>query len=260
MASSTGSEGGVKPTLLAFHGSGSNATIHTVQLARLMRIIKPYFNVESLEAPFPSNAGPGILPFFDGCGPFKRWLHSSVSIEEMKAGNSTNEMPVEVEEVVKAAVEKVRKEGGKVIGLIGFSQGTKVVAGLLKGSEILRSLQQRGGDVSSLDWLDFAFGVSVCGSYPPPLFPPSVTALVKDEALLKSKISIPTFHVQGLQDQWHWAGQGLVDGWYEVGEGKSVVRGWEMGHYYPVKPEESEEIGAWMVGVLKGAEGEKAVE
>lgn len=41
--------GSVKPTLLAFHGSGSNATVHTVQLARLMRVIKDHFEVESLE-------------------------------------------------------------------------------------------------------------------------------------------------------------------------------------------------------------------
>jgi hypothetical protein len=80
-------------------------------------------------APFTSNAGPGILPFFDGCGPFKRWLHSSVTIEAMKKGDSTDEMPDEVEAVVKEAVEKVKREGGKVVGLIGFSQGTKVVAG-----------------------------------------------------------------------------------------------------------------------------------
>ena len=39
----------VKPTLLAFHGSGSNATIHTVQLARLNRVLKEHFNVETLE-------------------------------------------------------------------------------------------------------------------------------------------------------------------------------------------------------------------
>lgn len=38
-----------KPTLLAFHGSGSNATIHSVQLARLVRVIKPYFDIESVE-------------------------------------------------------------------------------------------------------------------------------------------------------------------------------------------------------------------
>jgi predicted esterase len=42
----------MKPTLLAFHGSGSNATIHTVQLARLMRFIKPHFEIESLEGTY----------------------------------------------------------------------------------------------------------------------------------------------------------------------------------------------------------------
>jgi len=45
----SGNETGVKPTLLAFHGSGSNSTVHTVQLARLMRAIKSEFEVESME-------------------------------------------------------------------------------------------------------------------------------------------------------------------------------------------------------------------
>ena len=44
-----GNGAGVKPTLLAFHGSGSNSTVHTVQLARLMRTIKSEFEVESME-------------------------------------------------------------------------------------------------------------------------------------------------------------------------------------------------------------------
>jgi hypothetical protein len=180
----------------------------------------------------------------------------------MMKGNSTDEMPVEVEDVVRSAVQRIRSEGGRVVGLIGFSQGTKVVAGLLKASEIRRILHKRGEDVSHLDWLDFGFAISVCGSYPPPLFPPSITSALSLSSLSSAekaelherKISILAFHVQGLQDQWHWAGQGLIDGWYEVGEGKSVVRGWEMGHYYPVKPEESEEIGAWMLEVLKSLE------
>ncbi|KAH6004799.1 hypothetical protein HBI83_192140 [Parastagonospora nodorum] len=38
------SPGPIKPTLLAFHGSGSNATVHTVQLARLMRLLRPHFD------------------------------------------------------------------------------------------------------------------------------------------------------------------------------------------------------------------------
>lgn len=52
MTPSTAPPGGssqIKPTLLAFHGSGSNSTIHMVQLARLTRYLKPHFNIESME-------------------------------------------------------------------------------------------------------------------------------------------------------------------------------------------------------------------
>ena len=42
-----------KPTILAFHGSGSNATVHTVQLARLKRLLSPHFEVMSLLARKP---------------------------------------------------------------------------------------------------------------------------------------------------------------------------------------------------------------
>jgi predicted esterase len=267
MTSASGSSG-PKPTLLAFHGSGTNATIHTVQLARLNRVLKPSFNVVNLDAPFPSNAGPGVLPFYDGCGPFKSWLNSSVTIEDIKMGDGTSEMPVEVEHVVKDAVARVRREGGRVVGVMGFSQGTKVVAGLLKGSEIRRALQEQGEDVEELDWLDFSFGFSNCGSYPPPLFPPSIMSALRSSSLppseqtklRESKISVPVFHVQGTLDEWNWAGQALIEKWYEVAEGKSVVKSWEQGHNYPVKPEESEEIRDWMVGVLKSLEGDKGAE
>lgn len=40
--------GRTNPTLLTFHGSGSNETIHTVQLARVARILKLHFEFESL--------------------------------------------------------------------------------------------------------------------------------------------------------------------------------------------------------------------
>jgi predicted esterase len=38
-----------KPTILAFHGSGSNGTVHTVQLARLARLLKEHFEIVSME-------------------------------------------------------------------------------------------------------------------------------------------------------------------------------------------------------------------
>jgi hypothetical protein len=194
-------------------------------------------------------------------------MQSSVTISDMKAGNSTNAMPAEIEDLVRTTVQRINSTGGKVVGLIGFSQGTKVVAGLLQGCQIRRALAEKGIDVSQLAHLDFEFGLSVCGSYPPPLIPPSASAALdaavssfgmsveERKELIEGKIRLPAFHVQGLQDEWNWAGQGLVDGWYEVGEGMSVVRHWEQGHLYPVKPEESQEIGEWMLGVLGRGDG-----
>lgn len=255
--------GSPKPTLLAFHGSGSNATIHTVQLARLNRILKDHFTIESLDAPFPSPAGPGILPFFDGCGPFARWLPPTekVTIDVMKAGTSTSEMSKEVERLVRDAVQRVNSSGGRVVGLIGFSQGTKVVAGLLRGAQIRRQLGARGED-----WLgSFRFALSVCGSYPPPLVPSGVLKLPEmagkseeeRERLRSEKITAPVLHVQGQQDEWKWASDGLIQGHYAVGEGMSVVEQWDMGHHYPQKPEESEKMKDWLVEQLRILDGKK---
>ncbi|KAH7392121.1 citrinin biosynthesis oxidoreductase-like protein CtnB [Phaeosphaeria sp. MPI-PUGE-AT-0046c] len=245
----------VKPTVLAFHGSGSNATIHTVQLARLKRFTQDHFEIASLEAPFPSPAGPGILPFFDGCGPFKRWLPPSekVSLESMRSGTSTSLLPPEVEAQLRTRIQSVRGCGGRVIGLIGFSQGTKVVAGLLRASELRKEL-----GLLEEDWCDFEFGVSVCGSYPPPLVPGWVgQRLGEGKEVGEEKIATPTFHVQGKQDEWLWAGNALIENYYEVGEGKSERVEWDMGHHYPVAQEDNEKMAEWMIGVLRKVEARR---
>ncbi|KZM24831.1 uncharacterized protein EKO05_0003482 [Ascochyta rabiei] len=251
-----------KPTLLAFHGSGSNATIHTMQLARLNRVLKEYFHIESLEAPFPSPAGPGILPFFDGCGPFARWLPpgEKVTLEAMKSGASTSALSKEVERLVRDAVGRIATNGGRVVGLIGFSQGTKVVAGLLRAAHVRRQIGARGED-----WLEsFRFALCVCASYPPPLVPgcvqkmPEFVARSEEERekLLKENIVAPVLHVQGEQDEWKWAGDGLIEGHFEVADGMSIVERWDMGHHYPHKPEESERMKDWLVEQLKRVDDE----
>ncbi|KAF2875496.1 serine hydrolase FSH [Massariosphaeria phaeospora] len=241
-----------KPTILAFHGSGSNGLIHTVQLARLSRHLKDQFNIEQVEAPFPSAAGPGVLPMFEGCGPYKRWIPPSeaVSISGMKSGEGSSAMPLQVESLIRDTVTRVAASGGKVAGLIAFSQGTRVLAGLLKGAEIRRAL---GAPHDELAWLDFAFAISVCGSYPPPLVPQcAATALEKSglgaaeqKAVLEGRIAVPTVHVQGLKDEWHWAGQLLIATCYEVGEEKSRVLEFEHDHVYP-SVEDSKVVAEWV--------------
>ncbi|KAH8719204.1 citrinin biosynthesis oxidoreductase-like protein CtnB [Phaeosphaeriaceae sp. PMI808] len=242
-----------KPTLLAFHGSGSNATVHTVQLARLMRCLRPYFDVESLEAPFPSAAGPGVLPFFDGCGPFKRWLPPAdqLSTEAIRAGESTHTLAPEVEFLVRTTVERVQGKGSRVVGLVGFSQGTRIVSGLIRAAEVYRSSPSLYASLSFT--ADLAFGLLVCPSYPPPVFP----SALPEDLVLDKKITSPMFHVLGLQDEWKWAGESLIEKFFEKGEGRSVVVEWEMGHYYPVNSEESEAIAKWMIRAFRGAEEQK---
>ncbi|KAF2196118.1 hypothetical protein GQ43DRAFT_445404 [Delitschia confertaspora ATCC 74209] len=241
------------PTLLAFHGSGSNATCHTVQLARLNRLLRPHFNIIALEAPFASAAGPGILPFFEGCGPFKRW----VPMMEGPQDKRTGVMSTDVEELVKEAVQEVEGEGGKVVGCIGFSQGTRVVAGLLKAREVYLQLKAQGKlpppARQSLAYLGaFKFGISVCGSYPPPLLPESLRCYfspreIEELEAYEEKIRSPTIHVLGKLDEWEWAGKLLIETCYEIGEEKSVVKECEMGHQYPIAAEENEGMRDWIL-------------
>lgn len=256
----------IKPTLLAFHGSGSNAMIHTVQFARLSKYLNPTFEIVHLEGPFASAAGPGVLPFFEGCGPYKRWvpLTEQLSTSAMKNGEGSSSMALETETLVRTTISEIRAKGGRVVGLIGFSQGTRIIAGLLKGAEIAARLQDDGSDVSALDWLqDLEFGISVCDSYPPATLPLSVTKTLssslvsadQQEALLREKIRKPAIHVLGKQDEWMWAGRLFVEQVYEVKEGQSEVLEADVGHQYPIEVRDTERIWAWVEGVWKAAEG-----
>jgi hypothetical protein len=154
-------------------------------------------------------------------------------------------MPIEVENLVRTTVEKVRAKGGKVVGTIGFSQGTRVAAGLLRGSEIRRMvcIQPLGllpppytmilypshilrtltslpsqiqrtitsnpsGDytaakvlLESTQWLDFQFGISVCGSYPPVLLPPCTTELLRAHLQPTAKPEMLEEEMREIQNQ-----------------------------------------------------------
>jgi hypothetical protein len=181
----------------------------------------------------------------------------------MKSGQASSVLPPAVEDLVRAKVEEVREKGGRVAGLIGFSQGTRVVAGLLKGAEIAAQLKALGGGSGNdeLEWLNFPMALSVCGSYPPPTIPASATKALEasslsakeQKALVDGKIAIPTYHVQGKGDEWSWAGKLLMEACYEFGEGKSKLLEADMGHHYPSKAEETEMVKDWVLAVWEKA-------
>jgi len=199
-----------------------------------------------------------MLPFFEGMNPWYKWLPASepVTLESIRNGTGTSVMSPEVEALIRAKVQEIRADGGKVVGAIGFSQGTKIVTGLLRGSEIRREVKAAGGEVNEeTDWLeDFSFGLSVCGSYPPGLVPRSALELLRNSSLSqdqkdeieRKKIRLPTLHVLGAQDEFIVYGRALVEKAFETGEGMSEVRETEGAHHYPQRVEENERVVEWV--------------
>ncbi|KAJ4360902.1 uncharacterized protein N0V89_001471 [Didymosphaeria variabile] len=271
-----------KPTILTFHGSGSNDTIHSLRRVFSIYLVflghtpmsKKKTSTNSMQTgPIESAAGPGVLPFFDGCGPFYRWVPPSEALSAAKMrdlSTLTTELLPEVSSLVKSAVANAKARGSEVVGVIGFSQGTRVVAGLLKAAQIRRELLKEG-KAEGLEWCDFKFGVSVCSSFPPPLVPVEVVEAVKkcglDEArqkeMLEAKITLPAIHMLGKQDEWRWAGKLLIESAYEVEsepkdeveKGKNGVFEFVMGHHYPVQSEDTEKVANWVIGTWEETKG-----
>jgi hypothetical protein len=172
-----------------------------------------------------------------------------------------------VSNLIEAAVNRARNRGSKVAGIIGFSMGTRVVAGLLKASQMRRELQKEGV-WGGPEWLDFNFGVTMCSSFPPLLVPAVAVEAVRNSGLaearqkeiLEARITIPALHVLGSDDEWLYAGKLLVQSGYEtdiepqkeVEKGKNGVYEFNMGHQYPVQPEDTQKVANWIVGTWEG--------
>ena len=99
-----------------FHGGGVSASIFTIQTRKVLWKLRPYFEFVFLDAPWVSPPGPGVLPVFADAGPFYRWarLHE-------------NEDANKLSEKLRAVLSK---PGGEWVGVLGFSQGGRLAAGL----------------------------------------------------------------------------------------------------------------------------------
>ena len=96
-----------------------------------------------------------------------------------------------------------RKDGGDFVGVLGFSQGARMAAGLL-------SDQERGENEGMPNW---KFGVLLCGSHPPYSLRASRVSLdgsknelTSDESgrisepAMEEMIRVPSVHMRGLRD------------------------------------------------------------
>ena len=171
------------PRVACFHGGGSSASIFQVQCEALQRQLSTELHFEFFEAPFERDAGPGVLPFFkyEKYGPYRTWFSKTkmrngqmVELADGRGGDG----PVKGMEFGEGGVERVWRmirgrdaeleldgredEMGEWVGVMGFSQGTRIVGGLLLDLQRRKEMGLfRPGDI------DFRFGVLCMGSGPP---------------------------------------------------------------------------------------------
>ena len=61
------------PRILCLHGGGVNSSVFRSQCRALIKHL-PAFRLVFADGPWFCEAGPGIVPVYEDCGPFRRWL------------------------------------------------------------------------------------------------------------------------------------------------------------------------------------------
>lgn len=160
------------PRILCFHGGGSSGSIFRIQARKIEQTLRHHFRFVFINGPFKSVAGPGILPIFEGSGPYHRW-HCDVSAASV-FDITEAEIAAERRTVCEYLYRLLRiEDGAPFVGVMGFSQGTRVATGLLLEQQLQaqqQQQQQRQWQKNHKDDLrppPLRFAVLLGGTYPP---------------------------------------------------------------------------------------------
>ncbi|KAK4696322.1 hypothetical protein P7C71_g1576, partial [Lecanoromycetidae sp. Uapishka_2] len=210
------------PRILCLHGGGTSAMIFKIQTRRLQSALRSHFRFVFVDAPFESGPGPGVLPVFEGCEPFYRWVVPDDQNQERGQ--------MHVRQMLREAI-KSDEGDGEFVGVLGFSQGGRMAAGLLA------DLQE--GEATGLPY--WQFGVFICASYPPLSMSSSRPATSKPTGEVDGHgplrdpdedeiIHVPSIHVRGTLDPHLEKGRRLQK---YFNEKTRFILEFEMGHHLP---------------------------
>lgn len=200
-----------RKALLCVHGAGGSAAIFRVQTAKVRMALRQEFEFVFATAPFVSDAGPGVLPMFQGMGPYYSWFQnddgssssnddddsSEDSFDQSESSSSSSRGPPSLSERIKAINAPVKKAVTDwhktnphipIVGLMAFSEGALAATLLL--------WQQAMG---RLPWFPrLRIAMFVCCYYRE-----EATAYMRAESQHnedKLLIKVPTLHLLGRQD------------------------------------------------------------
>ncbi|KAE8380334.1 serine hydrolase FSH [Aspergillus bertholletiae] len=196
---------GYLPRIACFHGGGSKGSIYEVQCGQLAGLLKDDFQFVFFDGPFESGPGPGILPAFQDYKPFRSWFKRDGSEVEQGDGSGYDISGRDGVERVWKLMEAAGP-GGDWVGVMGFSQGTRITSGLLLDQQQRTALGE-GGSTPQLK-----FGVMCMGSGAP-----MASDIGHQMANMgpTNLIKIPTLHVHGLKDMFLPLGKHQYATYYE---------------------------------------------
>ncbi len=222
--------------ILCLHGYGTNGAILRLQLRNLGAALEAHgFHLIFPDAPFiVSMPGPGAMPAFaDGPRPFRRW-HTDATLSKLFGVSDTavQEEQKAVRKLLRDAVSRVEEEGGgQIVGVLGFSQGVGLAAGLCLDADLAAGIK---------------FAVCVCGLYP-------ALAVTDNAAWLAGrkegrKIDIPSIHVMGTEDSWKGQGEKVMNDYFVPEKARKIEC--KISHEIPSRPKDvavvvDEVIKAW---------------
>lgn len=183
------------PAILCLHGAGTNATIFNLQARTIVRCLKHKFRFIFVNAPFESLPGPGVIPTFAEIRPYLRWHCDENAIQEFDV---SPELVDNERRLVRSMIsDKIEQEAtGPSLGIVGvmaFSQGTRVATGLCLDPEFGSSIQ---------------FAIIIAGTFPALSLEPPVSDSETTDVLSgingnkNQQLQIPSVHVQGTMDPW----------------------------------------------------------
>lgn len=212
-----------KPAILCLHGGGSSGMIFNVQAARIQRCLRDYFTFVFIDAPHECPAGPGILPVFEGCHPFFTWIEPGRTPSQDNAWTNAEAA------VRQKFLEQVNKTGQGFVGVMGFSQGTRLATRLLqKQHQRVKEGRTSSGEP------EFKFAILNNGSYGP-----GVEVKEGDADVL---LSTPCVHALGKKDQFYDNGKKLFELCYE--KDSATLLEFDNDHRLPVSLEDTEYLSS----------------
>ncbi|KAB8216220.1 serine hydrolase-domain-containing protein [Aspergillus novoparasiticus] len=198
------------PRIACFHGGGSKGAIYEVQCSQLAGLLKNDFQFVFFDGPFESGPGPGVLPAFRDYKPFRSWFKKDGSEIEQSDGSGYDISGRDGVERVWKLMEAAGP-GGEWVGVMGFSQGTRITGGLLLDQQRRTAFGELGNTPK------LKFGVLCMGGGAP-----MVSEIGHQMADMGSTdlVKIPTLHVHGLKDMFLALGRQQHATYYESSTSK----------------------------------------